>query len=89
MASVLLKFLELMLPNRSSNAHFARRMGIAFAVSSTSDVCVPKLLRSHIDEDITCSDMTILMSCRQKVNQSYIMITVSIFDESSLQHDVY
>jgi hypothetical protein len=45
-------YLELILPRRGSNAPFARRMGIplsfAFAVSSTSDVCVPKLLRSHV-----------------------------------------
>jgi hypothetical protein len=52
MARVLLIALEFILPNRGSNAPFARRMGIllsfAFAVSSTSDVCVPKLLRSHV-----------------------------------------
>jgi hypothetical protein len=52
MARVLLTYLELILPNRSSIAPFARRMGIpwsfAFAMSSTSDVCVPKLLISHI-----------------------------------------
>jgi hypothetical protein len=52
MARVLLTSLELMLPNQSSIATFARKMGIpwsfAFAVSSTSDVCVPKLLRSHV-----------------------------------------
>ena len=52
MARVLLTYLGLMLPNRSSNALFERRMGIplsfAFAVSSTSDVCVPKFLRSHV-----------------------------------------
>jgi hypothetical protein len=52
MARVLLISLELILPNRSSIATFARKMGIplsfAFAVSSTSDVCVLKLLRSHV-----------------------------------------
>ena len=52
MARVLLTYLGLMLPNRSPNALFARRMGIplsfAFAVSSTSDVCMLKLLRSHL-----------------------------------------
>jgi hypothetical protein len=52
MAKVFLIFLELMLPYLSSNAHFARRMGIplsfAFAVSSTSDVCVLMFLRSRI-----------------------------------------
>jgi hypothetical protein len=52
MARVLLISLELMLPNQTSIAPFARKMGIlwsfAFVVSSTSDVCVLKLLRSHI-----------------------------------------
>jgi hypothetical protein len=52
MARVLLISLELILPNRCSIAPFARKMGIpwrfAFVVSSTSDVCVPKLLRSHV-----------------------------------------
>jgi hypothetical protein len=52
MARVLLISSKLILPNRSSIAPFARKMGIlwsfAFAVSSTSDVCVPKLLRSHM-----------------------------------------
>jgi len=33
------------------------------------------------DEDITSLDMTILMACKQKVNQSYITIIVAAFDE--------
>jgi hypothetical protein len=45
-------YLELIFPSRGSNAFFARRMGIplsfAFVVSSTSDVCVLKFLRSHV-----------------------------------------
>ena len=40
------------------------------------------------DEDITSLDMTILMACKQKVNQSYIMIIVATFDELMLRHDV-
>jgi hypothetical protein len=52
MTRVLLISLELILPNQSSIATFARKMGItwsfAFVVSSTSDVCVLKLLRSHV-----------------------------------------
>jgi hypothetical protein len=52
MARVLLTSLELVLPNRSSIAPFARKMGIpwsfSFVVLSMSDSCVPKLLRSHI-----------------------------------------
>jgi hypothetical protein len=52
MASVLLISLQLILPNRSSIAYFARKMGIpwsfAFVVSSTSNVCMLKLLRNHI-----------------------------------------
>jgi hypothetical protein len=52
MARVLLIALELIIPNRCSIAPFARKMGIpwsfAFVVSSTSDVCMPKLLRSPV-----------------------------------------
>jgi hypothetical protein len=52
MARVLLIALEFILPNRCYIAPFARKMGIpwsfAFVVSSTSGVCVPKLLRSHV-----------------------------------------
>jgi len=33
------------------------------------------------NEDITSLDMTILMACKQKVNQSYITIIVAAFDE--------
>jgi hypothetical protein len=44
--------LELILPNRISIAPFASKMGIpwsfAFVVSSMSDVCMLKLLRSHV-----------------------------------------
>ena len=29
------------------------------------------------------------MACKQKVNQSYIMIIVATFDELMLRHDVY
>jgi hypothetical protein len=52
MARVLLISLELILPNRSSIAPFVRKMDIlwsfSFAVSNTRDVCMPKLLRSHV-----------------------------------------
>jgi hypothetical protein len=52
MARVLLITLELILPNRCSIAPFTRKMDIpwsfAFVMSSTSDVCVPNLLRSHV-----------------------------------------
>jgi len=51
-ARVLLISLELIMLNQSSIAPFARKMGIpssfAIAVSSTSDVCVPNFLESHI-----------------------------------------
>jgi hypothetical protein len=40
------------------------------------------------DEDITNSNMTMLMSCEQKVNQSYIMVIVATFDELMLHNDV-
>ena len=40
------------------------------------------------DEDITSLDMTILMACKEKVNQSYIMIILATFDELMLRHDV-
>jgi hypothetical protein len=33
------------------------------------------------DEDITNSNMTMLMACEQNVNQSYIMVIVFTFDE--------
>ena len=51
-ARVLLIPLELIMLNKSSIAPFARKMGIllsfAFAVSNTSDVCLPKHLESHV-----------------------------------------
>ena len=50
--ALLLISLELILLNQSSIAPFARRMDIllsfTFAVSNTSDVCLPKHLESHI-----------------------------------------
>jgi hypothetical protein len=42
----------------------------------------------HIDENITNSNMTMLMACEQKVNQSYIMVIVATFDELMLRNDV-
>ena len=40
------------------------------------------------DEDIISSDMIILMTCKQKMNQSYIMIIIVRFNELMLRHDV-
>jgi len=40
------------------------------------------------DEDITSSDMTILMSHKQKVNQSYVVIIIATFDELLLRRNV-
>jgi hypothetical protein len=40
------------------------------------------------DENITSSDMTMLIAFKPKVNLSYIMIIFSKFDELMLRHDV-
>jgi hypothetical protein len=49
----------------------------------------PNRQRRGCDEDITNSNMTMLMACEQKVNQSYIMVMVATFDELMLCNDVY
>jgi hypothetical protein len=79
MARVLLTSLQLILPNPSSIAHFARNMGIpwsfAFTVSSTSDVCMPKLLRSHV---VFLMARVILMWAPSRVLRLMMLLALSL-----------